>query len=59
MNIIQNVSKIIQVEENKITVENSIDNDIFKVQSNLPVLLTVRESKVIPRFPNCIECFKS
>ncbi|MFR5263834.1 electron transfer flavoprotein subunit beta/FixA family protein [Clostridium sp.] len=58
-NIIQNVSKIIQVEENKITVESSIDNDIFKVQSNLPVLLTVRESKVIPRFPNYIDVLRA
>lgn len=57
--VIQNTSKIIEVENGNIIVSSSIDKNIYKIKDKLPVVLTVRESNDIPRFPNYIDFLRS
>lgn len=54
-NLIENVLEILTVDGEKIILSKSMDNKVLEVESKLPLILTVRETKRIPRFPNYLD----
>ncbi|MGL5615747.1 MAG: electron transfer flavoprotein subunit beta/FixA family protein [Sarcina sp.] len=54
-NLIENVLEIVAIDGEKIVLSKSMDNNILEIESKLPLVLTVRETKRIPRFPNYLD----